>query len=1335
MSLKRTSDEIGNQSKKPCVSENYLHKCLEESGLTLKHPPEKCLASQETIQIIRNLQKNLDRHYHYPRNLEELFSDFEDECKDEKVLQHYLFPNVIKICDDNVEGQLLSHSVVKILLSVPSLQKKMVNYVFNKAIDLAAAEKCAPWIQKILKCFSSLDHIVDSEKMSSSLITLLDIATDKTVKLEIITAIPDIVGDQEHDNIVAELSRILREDCDLIPAILDCFSYLCLSDTQHDQIQQKALNIVKSLPKCIYYPNFVKFLLLSGRTSETACADIVQGLRDSLGWPSSLASPQEIATSQVLTASAMRNSIVASKTISNAWLKVVSNCKIETDHKPIDFIILLVIYSTSEEKQRQVETLIKKQIKLNILKESLLDEVFENYKPILKDQFKSLIALTNALMRIVSEPLVVSFASHIYLLMFSELRDRQTIIAELLHLGLCSKECLMNTLVILNNVAAKDMSLLKPQSLQMLTLLDQTDRMTLSEIKAVVNIVCGLAYSYENSVIRDDMHMIIRKQLGTSRPKVKIHGILSGVHAIKYLTAKNDDEESIELPDDVSFSSINHLAEGDLREAAQIIELISRSTAHFPDMTALFYDELSAVVSAAPCINKNFLAWLTDAVTNDLQQNFIVDRVEKTRISGLKLTMQHCLNAEGEMDEVIAINIAGLTLQTKEVNIAILSPLFQLVQTLHSKQHEGDLTSIDALLGCPIVMPEFDLDVIEDMDTNAVNGILDCLIHCINWFRELLNAFALQNDESLRLKILSRAHQVQEMETLISNVLLKSNISYKPPVCTFNIGIYTGNQIEKIIAKPQAPKQKANKKQVPNDTILPETAKTQVTQNNNNPIKHRLEAIQRLPLRELSINLLNLLNSELTSDNDITNLNIKSLKYLLNSLNGNLEKVLISKVKRMTFLTKPEDNVAYDAKKAELYAKLVNEVLPKVLTHLETVTSYIEDHTKDDSQNDTGTLYPADFGDYLTCLEYLYNFLTTYFKWIGFRNHHIALLKVSLRTIASKENSQLVSLKDLLLAVAKYMQKHEKNCLQLSTAVSLIELLKTIQEYSHSGIVLKIVRDMAHSFLARQWKTIDGANEKGLLFNQSVERLFQIYFINNEIISLKNLALQLTNDIENLKGKNDSLESFKCINKSNFPILYRNLGTAVHDAAKTRLSQKLTNSEHLEVWKDVATALKYMSDVAKTLDTRNNLSAFFKKSLPILKLFISQGVPILELNLKTRTQEVLEVLKILQQSTRFLQSLCCHARLKNDMALMSKVPYMRQTLETLIYKVKAVLVANNCSEAFWMGNLKNKNIHGEVIATQASQSEESVDDCDEQLPNDESDVEDDDDINSVSDII
>ncbi|CAH2105065.1 unnamed protein product [Euphydryas editha] len=1347
MKIKRTPQRSNGESPskkvKGIIKNDYFENILDESGLKLHDPPQKCIASNETITLIRNIKKILQKHKDYPRNVSEFFENLKKRCDDPAYLKHYLFPNVVRIASDNFSEFSINDSLIKILLNIPILQSKLIEYIFEKAIDFAADSKCGQWIQMILKCFSSLDNIVDSEKISENLINLLDVTSEKMVRLEIITAIPDIIGDQAHENIAREMSRILSEDHDLIPAILECLSYLCLSDEEYQELQKKTLSILMSLPKCNYFPNFVKFLLIPGRTGDIAYFEAVQGLRNALGWPTSIEKPHDIASSQILTSTAIRNSMISSKVIANAWIKVISNCQHSTDHRPIDFVIMLILFSTSEEKQKQLENIIKKQIKLNILNEDLLNDAFEKFKPILRDYLKYLISLTNSLLKTRGDNEIQHLASHIYTLMFSKIDDCcQTVVAELLQLGLDSKQCVMNILTILNNVAVKDISVLKPQSIQMLTLLDRMDNMTLSEIRAVMNLICGLAYSYENSVIRDDIHMIVRKELGSSNPVVKIQGILAGVHAVKYLMASKDEDHSVDSVDNISYETINHLPEGDLREAAQIIELISRSTRQFPDMIAFFYDELYKVVQSSTFINRQFLNWLTDAVTNDLQQNFIVDSVECDTVESIKLDMLYCLNTDSETDEIIAVNIGKLTLKPeKDVSIIILSPLFQLVQVLHRRKYNGDLSSIDALLGCPVIMPVFDIDYIENMSNTTISNILDCYVHCVNWFRELLNGFATQNDPALKSKILNRVLNIEKLENLIEEILVQSNIVYKPPVCTFNLHNGNTQTHDKKNVKPQSSKSKVQKK-TQDISIQSEGIKTQSSVRNNNAIKHKSH-IQNITFRPLSLKLLNLLKIELTRDKESEkSLTIDNFTFILKCINNNIENVLVSKIKKKTFLSKQDDLEVYDHKKARECAELINEILPKLMDHMKFITTYLDDeYFNEMEQGDKDVIYDKDILEYLYGLENIFSLCTIYLKWIGFKNHHKTLFKSSLRIMANLDSESSSFVQDLLLSVAKYLQKHEKYCIQLTTAVALFEYFKAIQEYSSSPMLTQIVRDLAKKFLSKQWKTLDGIAEKGLFLNTCIDNFAKVYFTNNPISELKNITLLIINDVQQMSNiRNSTLNSIQSINKGNFPILYRNLGSAVQIATKTQINKRLTNSEHLDLWKNVWLILKCMCEIAKTLDSRNNLVSFFKKSLPIVKLFISHGIPILELEFKNKTQEILELLKILQQCTRFLQSLCCHSRLKKDTALINKVPYVKQLLETLLYKVKAMLAANNCSEAFWMGNLKNKNIHGEIIASQESGDEDvATEDCDEQLPEDDSDDTDDEMLNpdsrSISDIV
>jgi len=45
-----------------------------------------------------------------------------------------------------------------------------------------------------------------------------------------------------------------------------------------------------------------------------------------------------------------------------------------------------------------------------------------------------------------------------------------------------------------------------------------------------------------------------------------------------------------------------------------------------------------------------------------------------------------------------------------------------------------------------------------------------------------------------------------------------------------------------------------------------------------------------------------------------------------------------------------------------------------------------------------------------------------------------------------------------------------------------------------------------------------------------------------------------------------------------------------------------------------------------------------------------------------------------------------------NVALTNQVPQLKRSLEGFVYRVKAMLTINQCLQAFWLGNLKNRDI-------------------------------------------
>ncbi|CAL4083670.1 unnamed protein product, partial [Meganyctiphanes norvegica] len=144
-----------------------------------------------------------------------------------------------------------------------------------------------------------------------------------------------------------------------------------------------------------------------------------------------------------------------------------------------------------------------------------------------------------------------------------------------------------------------------------------------------------------------------------------------------------------------------------------------------------------------------------------------------------------------------------------------------------------------------------------------------------------------------------------------------------------------------------------------------------------------------------------------------------------------------------------------------------------------------------------------------------------------------------------------------------------------------------------------------------------------------------------------------------------------------------------------------------------------------------------------LELFLRLGMPIMDRCLRQHNSEVQTLMKNLQGSTRFIQNVCIHSKVSKDTSLTRYVPLLKRSLEMLVYRVKTMLAVNKCSGAFWMGNLKNRDLHGDEILSQSLREDESEDgeeDEEENVPEEEeqSDVElneDDDEENAKKSII
>lgn len=111
-------------------------------------------------------------------------------------------------------------------------------------------------------------------------------------------------------------------------------------------------------------------------------------------------------------------------------------------------------------------------------------------------------------------------------------------------------------------------------------------------------------------------------------------------------------------------------------------------------------------------------------------------------------SLAFCLDKE--LDEIIAVNLCPIVMnEVKKVDKALmglqscrsnaLSSMFRLVRGLERE----DLSEIDALLGCPIVIPSRQtIDTFEMLSPEQQSIVVNTLFHAVNWFREVINCFS-----------------------------------------------------------------------------------------------------------------------------------------------------------------------------------------------------------------------------------------------------------------------------------------------------------------------------------------------------------------------------------------------------------------------------------------------------------------------------------------------------------------------------------------------------------------------------------------------------------------
>ncbi|KOC69758.1 Fanconi anemia group D2 protein [Habropoda laboriosa] len=460
---------------------------------------------------------------------------------------------------------------------------------------------------------------------------------------------------------------------------------------------------------------------------------------------------EECYQSQLNIVNTLKMNMLLSKNVVNASITVIKDIK---EPKPLDIILLLLIVTTAEMKRKTVETIFKQHIRSGFYRTSLLSLLYNDYKQVMQEFQSSALHISSNLLK-TDERVFIDFSVDWLRLQFKCHKEnvfkQREILEKIIFLMGDSDQTIRNALAFLCKMVTEeeDRQCLVPHCHHLRILLEKMDNLNLEEVGILNDLLQHLCIN-SNSIadsLRDDLFILLQKQLSNFKPLVKCKGVLGAVMAIKHLMQKTESSDA----------------------AYNLFKTVLNNVKTCPGSQSLFYDQLTCIISQTEDINTEFIQNLA----NYIEEEFVnTNMINKASYSG-ELVPKFGLNKAKDEPQNCVLNF-----ENKKLG-AIVPISFKLLRNCCLKLSEhGDLNAIDSLLGCAILMP--------DSFEVADNSVMDLVICCINWFREVINGFVTQKDPLLQKQVLQRLDNLIYLQNKLSILFSLCDIKYQPVPCYFH---------------------------------------------------------------------------------------------------------------------------------------------------------------------------------------------------------------------------------------------------------------------------------------------------------------------------------------------------------------------------------------------------------------------------------------------------------------------------------------------------------------------------------------------------------------------
>ncbi|XP_074054698.1 Fanconi anemia group D2 protein isoform X2 [Macrotis lagotis] len=235
-------------------------KLLKTAGITLKTGERQNQLAVDQAIFQRKLSQSLKKNPSYPKTVEEFISGLESYIEDRDC-----FRNCLLSCERPQEEETsvatpYYKSLIKLLLGIDNLQPAIIRILFEKLPEFLFESVNNDGLNMprlIINQLKWLDRIIDGKDLTTKIMQLISIAP-VTVQHDLITSLPEIIGDSQHGDVAGELSDLLMKNTTLTVPILDVLSSLqldskLLSKVRHLVMDKLSAVTLENLPVIIKF--------------------------------------------------------------------------------------------------------------------------------------------------------------------------------------------------------------------------------------------------------------------------------------------------------------------------------------------------------------------------------------------------------------------------------------------------------------------------------------------------------------------------------------------------------------------------------------------------------------------------------------------------------------------------------------------------------------------------------------------------------------------------------------------------------------------------------------------------------------------------------------------------------------------------------------------------------------------------------------------------------------------------------------------------------------------------------------------------------------------------